>query len=72
MQGMTKFLAGIAIVIGVVFLGVAVAAVPGAFAEPGPHVDLTTMFAVVAAVAGLLGLLFLGLGWAILTKRDER
>ena len=69
---MKQFLAVIAIVIGVVFLGVAGAAVPGAFAEPGPHIDLTTTFGVVAAVAGLLGLPFLGLGWAILTKRDER
>jgi hypothetical protein len=72
MRGMKQFLAVIAIVIGVVLSGVAAAAVPGAFAEPGPHVELTTTFGVVAEVAGLLGLLFLGLGWAILTKRDER
>ena len=67
---MKTFLAAIALLLGAVFLGVAVTAAVASLRPNGPHVDFATFFRWVAVIAAAPGLLFLGLGWAILAKRD--
>jgi len=67
---MKTFLAAIALLLGVICLGVAVLAAVASLRPGGPHVDLSSLFRIAAIIAALPGLLFLDLGWAIFAKRD--
>lgn len=69
-NGLKTFLAAIALLLGIIFLGVAVVAGVASLSPGGPHVDFSTFFRRVAIIAAPPGILFLGLGWAILAKRD--
>jgi hypothetical protein len=70
MGGMKSVMAAIAFMIGIPCLLAAGVGVWGALITWGPHVDMSSEARILAAVAGPMGLIFTGLGWSIVSRRD--